>query len=64
MPAIPEKPNYVFPSTATNKAELAAANQTLKEVCSVKNSDLTPPEKFESPQTSAQECGWHSKVKL
>ncbi|KAK3236233.1 hypothetical protein CYMTET_53615 [Cymbomonas tetramitiformis] len=64
MPTLPEKPNYVLPNTSMSKSDLDAANQTLREVCSVKNADVVPPEKYESPQTAGHELGWHSKVKL
>jgi len=64
MMTIPEKPNYVMPSTKMSKDDIAFATQTLKEVCSVKNQDLLPMEKYESPVTASQECGWHSKIML
>ena len=51
-------------SNAVNKKDLDEATQTLKEVCSVKNKDLLPYEKFEAPITSTHEIGWHTKTQL
>jgi len=64
MPTFPEKPNYVLPTVSMNAADLEEASRTLKEVCSVKNTDLLPYEKFESPVTSTHELGWHAKTQL
>lgn len=64
MPTISDKPNYVVPSVKLNQKDMDEAARTLKEVCSVKNKDLLPYEKFEAPITSTHEIGWHTKTQL
>jgi len=64
MPTLPEKPNYVLPNTSMSKDDVEVANATLREVCNMKNAEVAPPDKYESPLTSANEYGWHSKVNL
>mmetsp|Transcript_26989 Transcript_26989/g.32768 ORF Transcript_26989/g.32768 Transcript_26989/m.32768 type:complete len:154 (+) Transcript_26989:207-668(+) len=64
MPTLPEKPNYVLPNTSMSKQDVEVANATLREVCSIKNAEVPPPEKYESPVTAGNEYGWHSKVNL
>mmetsp|Transcript_37016 Transcript_37016/g.91478 ORF Transcript_37016/g.91478 Transcript_37016/m.91478 type:complete len:151 (-) Transcript_37016:336-788(-) len=61
MSVIPEKPNYVVPSTKINKGEMDAASTLLKSLCAVQDADLLPSERFELPVTSAQEVGWKFK---
>lgn len=64
MMTIPEKPNHVKPDVKMSEEDIAFATRTLKEVCSVKNRDLLPVDKYESPVTSAQENGWHARIML
>jgi len=43
---------------AVDKHEMDAANTLLKSLCSVRDGDLLPSERFELPMTSSQEVGW------
>jgi hypothetical protein len=53
-----EKPNLLKPVTVPTKTEVDDARALLDELCSVKDAGLLPREKFDIPQTSAQEVGF------
>ncbi len=58
---MPDKPNYVTPNTKISEQEMRAAAEELRSMCSIKDADQVPPDKYDSPHTSAQEYGWASK---
>eukprot|EP00218_Dolichomastix_sp_CCMP3274_P016773 CAMPEP_0170132900 /NCGR_PEP_ID=MMETSP0033_2-20121228/949_1 /TAXON_ID=195969 /ORGANISM="Dolichomastix tenuilepis, Strain CCMP3274" /LENGTH=152 /DNA_ID=CAMNT_0010368349 /DNA_START=18 /DNA_END=476 /DNA_ORIENTATION=+ len=62
MPTLPEKPNYILPNTAVDGSEMSEARERLRMLCSIKDADQLPPDKYDDPRTSAQEYGWHSKT--
>eukprot|EP00899_Mesostigma_viride_P015521 jgi/Mesvir1/23970/Mv10733-RA.1 len=69
MDLLPEKPNHVVPNTKVNMEDVQGATATLRTLCSATganasfNEDVHPSEKYDIPQTSAQEYGWYSSPK-
>lgn len=61
MSLLPEKPNYMVPHARMSNHEVEKAKGTIRDVCSIKDMDLPPQERFEAPLTSSQEYGWHHK---
>mmetsp|Transcript_20792 Transcript_20792/g.70794 ORF Transcript_20792/g.70794 Transcript_20792/m.70794 type:complete len:150 (-) Transcript_20792:109-558(-) len=61
MPTLPEKPNYMLPSNNLDEFECYQSAEELRELCSIKDADQLPAEKYDEPRTSAQEYGWSSK---
>ena len=61
MSLLPEKPNYMVPHAQMSSDEVEKAKGTIRDVCSIKDMDLPPQERFEAPLTSSQEYGWHHK---
>ena len=62
MPTLPEKPNYVLPNTNVNDFEMYKAADELRELCSIKDADKLPTEKYDQPETSGKEYGWSSRT--
>ncbi|KAJ7566217.1 hypothetical protein O6H91_02G092700 [Diphasiastrum complanatum] len=58
---IPEKPNRCHPSIKVTQEEYEEAKAFLGNTYTLKNTDLTPPEKYEVPITTSHEYGWCSK---
>ncbi|KAH7431822.1 hypothetical protein KP509_08G068400 [Ceratopteris richardii] len=58
---IAEKPSKYKPSITLTQEEIDEAKQLLASVFMSNETDLTPTEKYELPQTASQEYGWCSR---
>ena len=54
----PEKPNLLKKAEVPDEATIAETRALLNELCSVKDASALPNEKYDLPETSAQECGF------
>ncbi|GAQ80305.1 hypothetical protein KFL_000510050 [Klebsormidium nitens] len=59
-----DKPNRVNPHIKITAEDFENATSRLASMCTLKDDHLLPSEKYELPQTSAQEYGWVTKPLL
>ena len=58
----PEKPNLLKKAEVPDEATIAETRALLNELCSVKDASALPNEKYDLPETSAQECGFRVRA--